>query len=437
MSLTSHGAAVHFALIDADTLVAYTGSTAPTTIDATTVVFSVELSAANGSYDFALDKPLDQPLAGPDGLNFSFNYTAEDFDGSTAASSFKVTVVDDVPTADAGPAAQVDESGLTAATDPYGTGNDPGAQTQASGTFGLHFGADGPAVVTTHVDTVGIDNQAENNTFNPPFVGNFVLGNIGAFGFDQPVARGDIAGIEGDTVTITDTAGPFTLNNIELGTVEPGTNTPTTGTVTLIGLDGQGDVLARALTLPGQPLSDTLFPATEFNAAGTVFAGLQLSTLEIVPDDTRSEEGHVQRPLGDAVDAAAALVHRHGDRRQRHHGDRRPRQCREPREPDLARRGAQARAAQSGHAGRLYGQRRDRPGRHGVHAHAVEHVGERALRFRARQADRRASRRRRRAELHLRLFGAGFRRRHVVGRFHGDGERRCPADRGRGVGQRR
>ena len=126
-SLTSHGAAVDFTLLDAETtLVAYTGSTAPTTIDATTVVFSVELSAANGSYDFALDKPLDQPFAGPDGLNFSFNYTAEDFDGSTAASSFKVTVVDDVPTADAGPAAQVDESGLTAPTDPYGTGNDPG-----------------------------------------------------------------------------------------------------------------------------------------------------------------------------------------------------------------------------------------------------------------------------------------------------------------------
>ena len=377
-SLTSHGSAVHFTLLDADTLVAYTGTRAPLETNAANVVFSVALSAENGSYDFVLDKPLDQPLAGPDGLHFSFNYTAKDFDGSTAAGSFTVTAVDDVPTADSGTPGQVSESGLTSATDPYGIGADPGAATQASGSFGLHFGADGPAVVTTRVDTVGIDNQTEYQDFNPPFAGNFVLSNIGSYGFDSSLLppRGDIAGITGDTVTITDAAGPFTLNSIELGTVDGAPNSPTGGTVTLIGLDGQGDVLA-SVTLAVDTIN-TFDPATVFTASGTVFAGLQLASLEIVAERFQPR-GPLQRHLGDAVDPTAARLHRSDDRRQRHHGDRRQRQCREPREPYLAWRGAQVRAAQSGHTGRLYGERRDRPRRHGVHAHAVEHRGERPL----------------------------------------------------------
>src|SRR5262249_52876349 len=58
--LPSHGQTVHFALLDAVTLVAYTGSL-PTAVDAANVVFAVTLSAASphGSYDFVLDQPLD------------------------------------------------------------------------------------------------------------------------------------------------------------------------------------------------------------------------------------------------------------------------------------------------------------------------------------------------------------------------------------------
>src|SRR5579883_2071117 len=292
-SLTSHGAAVHFALLDADTLVAYTGPAVPTTTSAASVVFSVTLSgaAANGSYEFVLDKPLDQALAGSDGLNFSFNYTVKDFDGSTAASSFKVAAVDDLPTADVAPAAQVDESGLTSATDPFGGGTDPGAATTASGSFGLHFGADGPAVVVMHTDTFGIDNSIEYHNFNPSVGGgNFRFTNITAYGFDGSDfahPRGDLAGIAGDTVTITDVAGPFTLDSIELGTVDVNSNTPTSGTVTLIGVDGQGDILA-SLTLPVDTIN-TFDPATVFNPAATVFAGVQLASLEIVPSDTSHE----------------------------------------------------------------------------------------------------------------------------------------------------
>src|SRR6202012_3348746 len=81
---------------------------------------------------------------------------------------------------------------------------------------------------------------------------------------------------------------PFPLDSIVLGTVDPSPGAPTTGTVTLLGFDGLGDILA-SLTLPVATV-DTEFPATTFNAAGTVFAGLQLSSLEIMPDGDSSEQ---------------------------------------------------------------------------------------------------------------------------------------------------
>ena len=84
-NLTSHGQAVEFALLDGQTLVAYTGATAPGTVHDASVVFSVALSAAttNGSYDFVLDQPLDQLPGTGAALNLTFSYTAQRF--STAA----------------------------------------------------------------------------------------------------------------------------------------------------------------------------------------------------------------------------------------------------------------------------------------------------------------------------------------------------------------
>lgn len=99
--LMSDGQPVHFKLLDALTLVAYTGSE-PSSIGASNVVFSVVLSGAgSGSYDFVLKGPLDHPLGGTeDDLVFTFKYTAKDFDGDTTGGSFHVTVDDDMPTAD-------------------------------------------------------------------------------------------------------------------------------------------------------------------------------------------------------------------------------------------------------------------------------------------------------------------------------------------------
>ena len=147
--LTSHGQAVEFALLDGQTLVAYTGTTAPGTVHDASVVFSVALSAAtaNGSYDYVLDQPLDQLSGTGCALNLTFSYTAQDFDGSIASGTFTVTDTDDAPVLTGAASGTVFEAGLNV-TDPFGTGTalfNPNDPTSASGGLGVHFGADGPA----------------------------------------------------------------------------------------------------------------------------------------------------------------------------------------------------------------------------------------------------------------------------------------------------
>ena len=144
--LTSHGATVEYALINSTTLVGYTGATVPTAINASNVVFSVVLStaAANGSYNFVLDQPLDQKIAGEDNLHFTFDFTAKDFDGDTVSGTFAVSDTDDVPvvaSSAAGLAGTANEGGLP-------SGNEPSSPTVFNGTSGsldtlVHFGADG------------------------------------------------------------------------------------------------------------------------------------------------------------------------------------------------------------------------------------------------------------------------------------------------------
>jgi T1SS-143 domain-containing protein len=98
--LTSNGLPVSYALLDATTLVAYTGSTVPATIGASNVVFSVVLSSATvgGSYTFTLKANLDHPDGGTeDDLVFNFSYAVKDSDGDRATGAFEVTVDDDAP----------------------------------------------------------------------------------------------------------------------------------------------------------------------------------------------------------------------------------------------------------------------------------------------------------------------------------------------------
>src|SRR3984957_9814776 len=112
---------------------------------------------------FVLKKPLDQPLAGADALNFTFSYTARDFDGDTASGTLTVSDKDDVPTLTPAASGSVFEAGLTSATDPYGSGTGaglPADPASASGTLGVHFGAAGPSTEKTAVERGGLNSGA-------------------------------------------------------------------------------------------------------------------------------------------------------------------------------------------------------------------------------------------------------------------------------------
>ncbi|MCU1376745.1 MAG: hypothetical protein JWO68_4031, partial [Actinomycetia bacterium] len=169
-NLTSHGAVVHFALLDATTLVAYTGPTAPTTIGGANVVFSTVLSASgSGSYNFVLKGSLDHPLGDTeDDLIFKFSYTAKDSDGDATPGSFTVTVDDDGPVQTAAVlTASAYESELSTATGDQVTGTQAGAADDKNGVAGtddtivtgalsslVKFGADGVGAYT--VETTGL-----------------------------------------------------------------------------------------------------------------------------------------------------------------------------------------------------------------------------------------------------------------------------------------
>ena len=139
-SLTSNGQAVHYAMIDAVTLIGYTGATAPTSLSDPRVVFTAVLSSAsaNGSYTFTQNAPLDHPIAGQDDdLTFTFNFTAKDGDGDKANGHFTVTVDDDAPTATAAVlTGAVYESELSTATGDLSTGTQAGNTDNKNGDAG-------------------------------------------------------------------------------------------------------------------------------------------------------------------------------------------------------------------------------------------------------------------------------------------------------------
>jgi len=90
--LTSNGYAISYSLSADGTLLTATSSDHRT-------VFTVSLNDdGDGSYKFTLYDNVDHSSAGADSLALTFGFKATDSDGDTATSSFKVTIVDDVPT---------------------------------------------------------------------------------------------------------------------------------------------------------------------------------------------------------------------------------------------------------------------------------------------------------------------------------------------------
>ncbi|MGM4918884.1 T1SS-143 repeat domain-containing protein [Tardiphaga sp. 813_E8_N1_3] len=191
-SLTSNGQAVHYAMIDAVTLIGYTGATAPTSLSDARVVFSAVLSSAsaNGAYTFTQNANLDHPIAGQeDDLTFTFNFTAKDGDGDKANGHFTVTVDDDAPTATAAVlTGAVYESELSTATGDLSTGTQAGNADNKNGDAGtddsilvgnlsslVSMGADSPG--TFVVETTGLSASLTSLTSSGVALTYTVVGN--------------------------------------------------------------------------------------------------------------------------------------------------------------------------------------------------------------------------------------------------------------------
>ncbi|AYG63261.1 beta strand repeat-containing protein [Rhizobium jaguaris] len=137
-ALSSHGLAVHTAILADGTLVGYTGEAAPTATSASNVVFYATVSDTdNGHYNFTLVQSLDD-AKGSDAIQLTFGYTATDSDGDTATNTFTITVADDKPVAATGDAGSVTEGALA-------SGNEnPHVETDAitTGSLNISWGAD-------------------------------------------------------------------------------------------------------------------------------------------------------------------------------------------------------------------------------------------------------------------------------------------------------
>jgi T1SS-143 domain-containing protein len=137
-ALSSHGLAVHTALLADGTLVGYTGDVAPTATSASNVVFYATVSDTdNGHYNFTLVQSLDD-AKGSDAITLTFGYAATDSDGDTATNSFTITVADDQPVAATGAAGSVTEGALPAGNEnPHVEGD-----AVATGSLNISWGAD-------------------------------------------------------------------------------------------------------------------------------------------------------------------------------------------------------------------------------------------------------------------------------------------------------
>src|SRR5579883_718221 len=276
--VSSHGVEVGFYTVStsgtSETLTAYAGTSA-----SGPEAFTLELNG-DGTYTFTLVNPIDD-VSGSATIDLSTVIQAVDFDGSTQEVNYKITVVDDTPVLTGAAFGLVFEEGLTSATDPYGTGSYSFAHTEASGTLGIDFGADGPAVAGTTSETFDVSSSLADRTFNFHQDGNLVF--QGLFGAGSSPNGSYMDGYIGQAITITDAAGKFALTSIDLSEGSQFNIFGGGNSVELVGLDASGHVLATDTVSVGNGL-----PTTVFDAAGTPFAGLQLAALELLPSDTNS-----------------------------------------------------------------------------------------------------------------------------------------------------
>jgi len=244
--LTSDGDPVSFALIDGQTIVAFTGSVPPTSVGEASVVFHVALSDdLDGSYLFTLVRKLDHPLQDdPDGggddafednLNFTFGFTATDSDGDSADGAFTVSVDDDSPAVTGAPVlGTVDETVLADIP--------PENQTLL---FTDPSDLGGPDFTVTHDTNV-----------------RFARG-------------GGVVQAESENIVINsnDDGRPFILNSLFIsGVFSP-------GTATFLGYDAAGNLVASQSIFTNSTFGSA--PTGIFNPVGTPFENVPIDRLEI------------------------------------------------------------------------------------------------------------------------------------------------------------
>ncbi len=215
-TLSSHGLAVHTALLADGTLVGYTGEAAPTATSAANVVFYATVSDTdNGHYNFTLVKSLDD-AKGSDAITLTFGYTATDSDGDTATNSFTITVADDKPVASTGDVGSVTEAVLAAGN--AALTHDTGAAT-ATGSLNISWGADN---ANTNQGGVGDRSVAFTDaTVSATGENNGTLSSHGLAVHTALLADGTLVGYTGDVAptAVADSKGAIGSNIVFYATV--------------------------------------------------------------------------------------------------------------------------------------------------------------------------------------------------------------------------
>src|SRR6185437_713349 len=155
------------------------------------------------------------------------------------------------------------------------------ATASVSGSLAVSFGADGPAAAGTPV------NPGTGHTFNFDELTNGSHTSIteGTFTIATNQGVANTTGLHGEiygtNIGITNGGTPFELNTIDLGLFGTGTKAAAEN-VTLTGVDIHGNTITDTVNIGatvalGSPLTFT------FNASGTPFDGVELTSLHVTP----------------------------------------------------------------------------------------------------------------------------------------------------------
>jgi len=214
---------------------------------------------AEGNYTFNLLQPLVHPLTDnpatsetetefEDNLLLDFGFTITDGDGDRATGTISINVDDDTPDAitQAPAATEMDEPGMP---------------------------------TTSTVEAVynfsGVNGQAPD--LGPNLTVNSVVAQHGS----EFALQGPDASMGSQTIVFTATAGhTFTFDAAAIGLFG---SVGGASTVTLKGYDAGGNLIGSIVVPVGAVAYAAATPGTTFDATGTIFDGIALSKLEIVP----------------------------------------------------------------------------------------------------------------------------------------------------------